>query len=151
MDRELDLRRGVKPYPHPINQAGAAKQMSILAWKPMLQGIVTDMQQGRHAQYILRRVFCTFSEWILKIAATLHPQCIILSGSAFENRIWTEHLMGTLTQHGFRSKLPDQIPLNDNGLAIGQLRAASRGMNAQPTAMPSITDALTKISEPSVS
>lgn len=151
MDREMDLRRGVKPYAHPINQAGETKQMSILGWKPMLQGIVTDMQQGRHAQYILRRVFCTFSQWILKIAATLHPQCIILSGSAFENRIWTEHLMGTLTQHGFRTQLPDQIPLNDNGLAIGQLRAASRGMNAQPTEMPSITDALTKISASSVS
>ena len=151
MDREMDYRREVKPYAHPIHPAGDTKQMSILGWKPMLRGIVTDMQQGRHAHYILRRVFCTFSQWMLKIAAALHPQCIILSGSAFENRIWTEHLMETLKQHGFRTQLPDRIPLNDNGLAIGQLRASSRGMNAQPTEMVTITDALTKISGASVS
>ena len=147
MDRDIDSNRSVKPYTHSEHQECAANRETILNWKPMLREIVTDLHQGRHVQYILKRVFHTFSQWILKISATLHPKCIVLSGSAFENRVWTEHLMEELKQHGFKTQLPDRIPLNDGGLAMGQMLAASRGMNARPTEMPFISEALSNMTQ----
>jgi hydrogenase maturation protein HypF len=147
MDRDIDSNRSVKPYPYTIYQKSGSNIENAFNWKPMLREIVTDMQQGRHVQYILRRVFHTFSQWVLRFAAILHPKCIVLSGSAFENRVWTEHLIETLKQHGFKTQLPHRIPMNDSGLAIGQLLATSRGMNARPTEIRFVSEAISKITQ----
>jgi hydrogenase maturation protein HypF len=146
LDREIEPSRSVKPYSHPLSETDDGSRNLTLDWIPMMREIVTDLQQGRHSEYILRRVFQTFAQWVLKIAATFHPKCVVLSGSAFENRAWTEHLMEMLHQHGFKTLLTNRAPTNDNGLAIGQLLAASRGMDQQPFEIPSIAKAISKLS-----
>lgn len=148
MDSDVDMRRAVKPYNHTIVCERSDSSMIMFKWKSILREVVTDMQQGRHPHYILRRVFQTFSNWILKLSAALHPKYIVLSGSAFENRIWTEHMMATLSQHGFKVCLPGQIPMNDSGLALGQILASYRDMNLHPTEIDSVSDALSKITSP---
>ena len=54
--------------------------------------------------------------------------------------------MEMLHQHGFKTLLTNRAPTNDNGLAIGQLLAASRGMDQQPFEIPSIAKAISKLS-----
>ena len=45
---------------------------------------------------------------------------IVLSGGCFINRILTEGLVDLLSNAGLHVHLPQQLPVNDGGLSLGQ-------------------------------
>jgi hydrogenase maturation protein HypF len=51
-----------------------------------------------------------------------------LSGGVFQNRVLTEKVMGLLNARGFTATLPGSVPVNDGGIAFGQIvEAAHQG------------------------
>ena len=46
---------------------------------------------------------------------------VLISGGVFQNRILTGKLLDLLTKELFRVYLPKRIPVNDQGVAAGQL------------------------------
>ncbi|TCS73073.1 hydrogenase maturation carbamoyltransferase HypF [Sulfuritortus calidifontis] len=44
-----------------------------------------------------------------------------LTGGVFQNRLLTEQVVALLTTAGFRVHLPEQVPVNDAGIALGQI------------------------------
>ncbi len=51
-----------------------------------------------------------------------HGLCDVgLTGGVFQNRLLTEQVLALLTAAGFRVHLPEQVPVNDAGIALGQI------------------------------
>jgi hydrogenase maturation protein HypF len=47
----------------------------------------------------------------------------------FQNRVLTEKAIGLLNAHGFTANLPVSVPVNDGGIALGQIiEAAHNGI-----------------------
>jgi len=46
---------------------------------------------------------------------------IVLGGGTFQNRYLSEKVMGKLIKERFEVYLPKRIPLNDQGIAAGQI------------------------------
>jgi hydrogenase maturation protein HypF len=44
-----------------------------------------------------------------------------LTGGVFQNRLLAEQAIALLTAVGFRVHLPEQVPVNDAGIALGQI------------------------------
>ena len=65
--------------------------------------------------------------WALDLARHFAVQDLALSGGCFQNRLLQSLLLQQADSEGIRVHWPDTVPLNDGGLAIGQLRALERG------------------------
>ena len=53
---------------------------------------------------------------------------VALSGGVFQNRVLTEHAIALLNAKEFTTTLPGSVPVNDGGIAFGQIvEAAHRG------------------------
>jgi hydrogenase maturation protein HypF len=51
-----------------------------------------------------------------------HGMCDVgLTGGVFQNRLLAEQAIALLTAVGFRVHLPEQVPVNDAGIALGQI------------------------------
>ena len=51
---------------------------------------------------------------------------VILSGGTFQNKYMSENLLDLLTQIGFKAYMSQKIPVNDGGIALGQLAIAAK-------------------------
>jgi hydrogenase maturation factor HypF (carbamoyltransferase family) len=115
----------------------------------MLKGMVHDLEQGIRPETILCKVCDTFGRWMLNLATSMHPRLIVLSGVAFENGLFTDWMAGQLRSHGFQVLLPGELPLHDGGLAAGQILAHARGMDVEPSVVPSLKHSLSRLTQPS--
>lgn len=57
----------------------------------------------------------------LKIREAQGEFAVGLSGGVFQNRRLSEQVLALLAQHGFAAYLPQAVPINDAGLAYGQV------------------------------
>lgn len=113
-DRSDSLR-----YPLPV----VAGPVAELDWRPMIAGIVHDLECGESPAALAMRFHRSLAHGIAA-ACQLEPNLpIVLCGGVFQNRILTElavEELGDRRQIG----LAGRIPVNDGGLAAGQLAIA---------------------------
>ncbi len=69
----------------------------------------------------------SLAQMLLQQARLLRQQCgefaVGLSGGVFQNKRLSERVLVLLKQHGFKAHLPKATPVNDAGLAYGQVLA----------------------------
>jgi hydrogenase maturation protein HypF len=51
---------------------------------------------------------------------------VVLTGGCFQNKYLLERAIDRLNSESFSTYWPERIPLNDGGIALGQIVAASR-------------------------
>lgn len=100
---------------------------------PMWPKLLADLAQGVPEAIIARRFHLGLvSAWcalIDRFAEALDCATVVLSGGVFQNRLLLETMVDALTRVGLAVWIPEQIPLNDGGLAVGQavIAAAQTG------------------------
>lgn len=52
-----------------------------------------------------------------------------LAGGVFQNRLLTEHVQASLLEHDFEVLLPESVPVNDAGIAFGQIVETVASLN----------------------
>ncbi len=66
----------------------------------------------------------TMAELIAEMAGRIHVQTgyrqVVLSGGVFQNRLLLDLTVQILHRHGFKVYIPELVPLNDGGIALGQ-------------------------------
>jgi hydrogenase maturation protein HypF len=66
----------------------------------------------------------------LRIREDTGVRHVALSGGVFQNRVLTEKVIELLNAHGFTATLPTSVPVNDGGIAFGQIiEAAHNGIH----------------------
>lgn len=93
-------------------------------WRPLIRYIVCAAEQGRAAADLARIVHQAIARLVLDVSSQYPHLPVALSGGCFQNRLLTEFTLDLLHSHQRQSLPPNQIPVNDGGLAAGQLAIA---------------------------
>ncbi|MAD45820.1 MAG: carbamoyltransferase HypF [Oceanospirillaceae bacterium] len=87
--------------------------------------IITASLEGadpaRLALLFHQQLAAGLSEWVSKVAQDYNLNAVVLSGGCAQNALLRHLLRLELQQHHIRLILPEKAPVNDGGLAAGQL------------------------------
>ncbi|GAB4506453.1 MAG: carbamoyltransferase HypF [Anaerolineales bacterium] len=95
-----------------------------VALKPLLAGVVRDVQAGRMLGEVGGRFHRTLANMIADLCCMIAQgtglATVALSGGCFQNRLLLEQSVGELRRRGLRVLLHRQVPANDGGVSLGQ-------------------------------
>lgn len=96
----------------------------IVGLAPLLSGIYRQLQAGVGVASVSARFHQTIAELtvavVSRIAAASGIHQVILSGGVFQNRLLLELTSARLNAAGFSVIIPEILPINDGGVALGQ-------------------------------
>jgi hydrogenase maturation protein HypF len=98
----------------------------ILDWSPMIEAILSDVQNGVAIGRISARFHNSLAEAVVAVAKKVGERRVVLSGGCFQNRYLTERTVRRLQTEGFQPYWHQRVPPNDGGIALGQIVAALR-------------------------
>jgi hydrogenase maturation protein HypF len=90
---------------------------SIIDWEPMLKEILLSSSKADIATKFMNTVV----QMIVDIAKKYSELPVVLSGGVFQNRYLVEKLVYHFTKEQIRYYIQHETPINDGGLALGQL------------------------------
>lgn len=92
---------------------------------PIIEGIVQDIKNGLDKGMISAKFHNTLSEMALDICKEIRKlyqvDKVVLSGGVFQNINLLKSCINKLTQHGFKVYYNNITPINDGGIALGQI------------------------------
>jgi hydrogenase maturation protein HypF len=98
-------------------------------FNPMVHSIVMDMKKGQQPGKISARFHNTIIRLIVDLSEKLRSveglNTVVLSGGTFQNSYLCENTEKSLQNKGFIVYLPESVPANDQGIALGQLGIAA--------------------------
>ena len=115
--------------------AAEPPSMPRLDWQPLLSALLDDIASGYSQELCAARfhaglvqglaIAVTQLGWPLTARPSEEPAnpAVVLAGGCFQNRLLLEGLIAALRQRGLRPFWGERIPLNDGGLAAGQILA----------------------------
>lgn len=104
----------------------ASAATGTLDWRPLIRQLWSDCQQRRTAPGVMAMRFHRgLANGILQMCRQCPDVPIVLAGGVFQNRILVELLVERFADTGRKVIVPGPIPVNDGGLAAGQLAIAS--------------------------
>ena len=90
-----------------------------LSFLPLLEHLL-ELTPISGANIFHGTLIAGLAEWVLYWSQQTSIKTIVLSGGCFINRILTEGLVDLLSNAGLHVHLPQQLPVNDGGLSLGQ-------------------------------
>lgn len=106
---------------------------STISVAPIIEGILEDIRKKTPAEAISARFHNTIIEAAYNavcIARQIKPSGkVILSGGAFQNRYLLQNLTKKLQKAHMQVFTNQQVPVNDGGIALGQLTVAAARRN----------------------
>jgi hydrogenase maturation protein HypF len=93
----------------------------IWDWRPVVRSMVADRNLGVPTAICSTRFHNSIARWAQIVASTHSESDIVLSGGCFQNALLTDRVGRGLETIGKRVHRPGIIPVNDGGLAAGQL------------------------------
>jgi hydrogenase maturation protein HypF len=101
----------------------------ILDWSPMIEAILSDVQNGVAGGRISAKFHNALAEALVVVAKKIGERRVVLSGGCFQNRYLTERIVNRLCAEKFQPYWHQRVPPNDGGIALGQIVAALRAQH----------------------
>ncbi|MGO9274810.1 MAG: hypothetical protein ACLQOO_32045 [Terriglobia bacterium] len=108
------------------SEIGNQKSEMILDWAPMIEAILSDVQNSVAIGRISAKFHNALAEAVVVVAKRAGERRVVLSGGCFQNRYLTERTLRRLQAEGFQPYWHQRVPPNDGGIALGQVVAAQR-------------------------
>ncbi|MFO0039425.1 MAG: carbamoyltransferase HypF [Synechococcaceae cyanobacterium] len=136
-------------YPLPLRPGAPAR----LDWQPMLSALLDDIAAAEPVALCAARFHNGLVAGLAAAVASLAPPPgpglaparppaaadsgwpVALAGGCFQNRLLLEGLIAALRARGLRPYWPERLPINDGGLAAGQILALRQDLS-RPRAAP---------------
>jgi len=103
-------------------QAQGLSSSLTLDWRPVLRGIQKDFGI-LHPGIIAMKFHRAVADVVCEIAAMFRESVSLLCGGVFQNRVLLELISEYASRRSIDIRMPGRIPVNDGGLAVGQLLA----------------------------
>jgi hydrogenase maturation protein HypF len=107
-------------------------QGETISFRPMILEVVEELKKGTAIRTISARFHNTLIKAVLEMAGIIRKETgikrVVLSGGTFQNRILTGRIEKGLISGGYRVIRASGIPVNDQGIAVGQLAIAAEKM-----------------------
>jgi hydrogenase maturation protein HypF len=100
----------------------------IIDWKEAILELLRRRNNGVSIEDLARSFHITLADIVVEVAMRYGISTVVLSGGCFQNSTLLELCAKRLTDCGFTARWPQRVPLNDGGLALGQVQAAMRSM-----------------------
>ncbi len=97
------------------------EKLLLIDWQSFFINIIKDIENAVSDAVIARKFHNTLAEIVLQIAFMANQKNIVLSGGCFQNALLTECVVEKLTAAQFCVYRHQNVPPNDQGLALGQL------------------------------
>lgn len=101
----------------------------ILSFSFMIKQIIEDYNQGQSQAVISTKFHNTIIKLVVNTVKSIAEQkdlnMVILSGGTFQNAYLTESIENKLITQGFKVYYSNEIPVNDQGIALGQIAIAA--------------------------
>ncbi|MEP7287831.1 MAG: carbamoyltransferase HypF [Chloroflexota bacterium] len=103
---------------------------SIIEWRSVIEGILDDLINGLTTREVATTFHNSLVEMMVKVALTVaaenQVEQVVLSGGCFQNKRLLEKGICRLREAGLQPYWSQKIPINDGGIALGQIVAAGR-------------------------
>lgn len=106
-----------------ISRSGATPPQ--LDWEPMIHAMRSDLLEALPASVIAAKFHHGLVESIVQVARSLAYRTVVLSGGCFQNRYLLTRAVARLRTNGVAPYWPQRVPINDGGLAVGQVLGAA--------------------------
>ena len=100
-------------------------------WRPMIRSIVNDIHRNVSSANIAIKFHRALAHAIISLSVLFPDNPILLTGGVFQNKILVELVDQNCRNLGLEWSMPYQIPINDGGLAAGQLLIGLKHMRGQ--------------------
>ncbi len=90
-------------------------------WRSMIRKLLVDRRQGVSPGQLAMRFHRGLAQAIAEVCRRYPELPVVLTGGTFQNKVLVELVIDLLGDHPQPIALPGTIPVNDGGLAAGQL------------------------------
>lgn len=98
-----------------------------LDWRPLLTGLLADRERGAEPAQMAMRFHRSLAVGIIQVCRAQPTTPVVLTGGVFQNRLLTELVAELHDDASQPLGLPGLIPVNDGGLAAGQVAVVAAG------------------------
>ncbi len=96
-----------------------------VSFAPVIRELIEDIHLGSNMGTLAAKFHHTLVRLILELSMEIRAESgldrIVLGGGTFQNRFLSEKVVDKLEKEHFKVYLPQSIPVNDQGIAAGQL------------------------------
>ncbi len=107
-------------YPLPLTPTAPA----VGDWGPLVEAVVADVAGGVPVARISARFHNGLVAFAVALARHVAIPTVVLAGGCFQNRYLLGRLEACLGNAGFTAVTPESVPVNDGGIALGQVYVA---------------------------
>lgn len=120
-------------YPMPICEPGMltlanGKPLRLpqtLDWRPMLLAILEDLKRNTPASTMAMRFHRTMANAVFRLTDVYEELPVVLGGGVFQNKVLVDLIAAEFSERAIPLAIPTALPINDGGIAAGQLAIAS--------------------------
>ena len=111
-------------YAYPLSAEG-----NEISFRPLFEALLHDIANNVPTSLLAARFHTTLATLLLQKTRLLirrtKTKQVVLSGTCFQNKLLTETVRKQFQAAGIRLYIPQRIPCNDSGIAVGQLIIAA--------------------------
>ncbi|MDQ7003279.1 MAG: carbamoyltransferase HypF, partial [Ghiorsea sp.] len=127
---ETSLTEHTQPYPfETIDENGISRIMWQPMWLSLLSDLKADVAHADIAAKFHQTVMTAVAQQAQKLAQQVQCTQIVLSGGVFQNKLLLEGVKQRLQVQNFDVLIPQDYPLNDGALSLGQAMIAAAKMD----------------------
>ncbi|HZZ20203.1 MAG TPA: carbamoyltransferase HypF [Opitutaceae bacterium] len=119
-------------YPFSMNE----EDTLIVDWQPTLKALLEELSEGVPQKTIAARFHNALVNTVVAVARKVGLRVVVLSGGCFQNVLLLTNTVQRLRGAGFEPRWPQRVPINDGGIALGQIVGAAwatRSLAAETT------------------
>ena len=117
---EALCQKRVEPLELPLQQDGNGLWRTD--WQPLIEALLkAGWDPAEQAEHLHATLAGALVQQAIRIREQQPVECVGLCGGVFQNRALCEQAIAGLEANGFTVHLNEQVPMNDGGLAFGQI------------------------------
>lgn len=109
------------PFPLAFGLAQSAERPLKIEWAELLNTLVSERRKGTAIASLAAGFICAISDLVIALAERFPGYPVALGGGVFQNRVLMDQLVPGLEAAGRQVLTSETLPLNDGGIAAGQL------------------------------
>ncbi|MCH7346845.1 carbamoyltransferase HypF [Aeromonas sp. MR7] len=117
----LQLAPNEQPFPLAFDLSQSAEGPLKIEWAELLNTLVSERRKGTSTANLAAGFICAISNLVVALAGRFPGYPVALGGGVFQNRVLMDELVPSLEAAGRQVLTSETLPLNDGGIAAGQL------------------------------